>query len=68
MLSDMTSTLLIFVYVTYAFDFLGPHPRGYSHTVPIGLCAAQRGCDFGASDLERSIHFRDVPLKQGIIF
>ena len=26
---------------------------GYSHTLPIRLCAAQRGRDFEAPDLER---------------
>ena len=40
------------------------HPRagggGYSHTLPIRVCAAQRGRDFEAPDLERGIHFRGV--------
>ena len=31
---------------------------GYSHTLPIRVCAAQRGRDFEAPDLERGIHFR----------
>ena len=36
-------------------------PRGrYSHTVPIRVCAAQRGRDFEAPGLERGIHFRGV--------
>ena len=36
-------------------------PRGgYSHTLPIRVCAAQRGCDFEAPDLEWGIHFRGV--------
>ena len=36
-------------------------PRGgYSHTLPIRVCAAQRGRDFEAPDLERGIHFRSV--------
>ena len=35
-------------------------PGGYSHTLPIRVCAAQRGRDFEASDLERGIHFRGV--------
>ena len=39
----------------------GPGSRGgYSHTLPIRVCAAQRGCDFEAPDLERGIHFRGV--------
>ena len=33
---------------------------GYSHILPIRVCAAQRGCDFEAPDLERGIHFRGV--------
>ena len=33
---------------------------GYSHTLPIRGCAAQRGRDFEAPDLERDIHFRGV--------
>ena len=41
-----------------------PNPRGggggYSHTLPIRICAAQRGRDFEAPDLERGIHFRGV--------
>ena len=37
------------------------HPAGgYSHTLPIRVYAAQRGCDFEAPDLERGIHFRGV--------
>ena len=37
-----------------------PGGGGYSHTLPIRVCAAQRGRDFEAPDLERGIHFRDV--------
>ena len=37
-----------------------PDPGGYSHTLPIRVCAAQRGRDFEAPDLERGIHFRGV--------
>ena len=33
---------------------------GYSHTLFIRVCAAQRGRDFEASDLERGTHFRGV--------
>ena len=33
---------------------------GYSHTLPIRVCAAQRGHDFEAPDLERGIHFRGI--------
>ena len=33
---------------------------GYSHTLPIRVCAAHRGRDFEAPDLERGIHFRGV--------
>ena len=35
-------------------------PRGVPHTLPIRVCAAQRGRDFEAPDLERGIHFRGV--------
>ena len=35
-------------------------PGGYSHTLPIRVCAAQRGRDFEAPDLQRGIHFRGV--------
>ena len=35
---------------------------GYSHTLPIRVCAAQRGRGFEAPDLERGIHFRGVFL------
>ena len=33
---------------------------GYAHTLPIRVCAAQRGRDFEAPDLVRGIHFRGV--------
>ena len=33
---------------------------GYFHTLPIWVCAAQRGRDFEAPRLERGIHFRGV--------
>ena len=33
---------------------------GYSHTLPIRVCAAQRGRDFEAPGLERGIHFRGI--------
>ena len=37
----------------------GSDPRGgHSHTLPIRVCAAQRGRDFEAPGLERGIHFR----------
>ena len=36
------------------------HPIHYSHTLPIWVCAAQRGHDFEAPDLERGIDFRGV--------
>ena len=35
-------------------------PGGYSHTIPIRVCAIQWGRDFEAPDLERGIHFRGV--------
>ena len=33
---------------------------GHSHTLPIWVCAAQRGRDFKAPGLERGIHFRGI--------
>ena len=33
---------------------------GYSHTLPIRVCAAQWGCDFEAPDIERGIHLRGI--------
>ena len=33
---------------------------GVLHTLPIRVCAAQRGRDFEAPDLEWVIHFRGV--------
>ena len=45
-----------------------PTPWGgvYSHTLPIRVCAAQRGRDFEAPDLERGIHFQRRFLERGI--
>ena len=44
-----------------AWNKYGANPGGgYSHTLPIRVCAAQRGRDFEAPDLERGIHFRGV--------
>ena len=37
-----------------------PRGGGYSHTLPIRVCAAQRGRNFEAPDLERGIHFGGV--------
>ena len=41
-------------------DDLEARGGGYSHTLPIRVCAAQRGRDFEAPDLEWGIHFRRV--------
>ena len=38
----------------------GPGGGGYSPKIPIRVCAAQQGRDFGTPYLERGIHFRDV--------
>ena len=35
-----------------------PGGGGYSYTLPIWVCATQRGRHFEAPDLERGIHFR----------
>ena len=42
-----------------------PGGGGYSHTLPIRVCAAQRGRDFEAPDLERGIHFRGAVSRTG---
>ena len=46
----------------YATIPIGQFPPrgGVPHTLPIRVCAAQRGLDFEAPDLERGIHFRGV--------
>ena len=41
-------------------DTHSPGGGGYSHTLPVRVCAAQRGRDFEAPDLEQGIHFRGV--------
>ena len=48
--------------IMVSLDGMGWQPGGggYSHTLPIRVCAAQRGRDFEAPDLERGIHFRGV--------
>ena len=38
--------------------FIGRGGGGYSHTLPIWVCAFQRGRDFEAPDLERGIHLK----------
>ena len=40
----------------------------YSHTLPIRVCAAQRGRDFEGPDLERGYPFQRCFLERGIIF
>ena len=47
-------------YLISCFKLPYIYPGGYSHTLPIRVCAAQRGRDFEAPDLERGIHFRGV--------
>ena len=49
-------------YVASHVDVLRSNPGGggYSHTLPIRVCAAQRGRDFEAPDLERGIYFGGV--------
>ena len=46
--------------MSHAMSEIVPGGGGYSHTLPIRVCAAQRGRDFEAPDLERGIHFRRV--------
>ena len=50
-------------WITFFLSIVSTVPGGgggYSHTLPIRVCAAQRGRDFEAPDLERGIHFRGV--------
>ena len=53
---------LCFVQHTQRVVVLPPGGGGYSHTLPVRVCAAQRSRDFEAPDLEleRGIHFRGV--------
>ena len=51
---------LYFVQYTQRVVVLPPGGGGYSHTLPVRVCAAQRGRHFEAPDLERGIHFRGV--------
>ena len=54
-------TLRFCVTQVQKLDSRGHWPGGgHSHTLPIRVCAAQRGRDFEAPDLERGIHFRGV--------
>ena len=48
-----------------SLDGMGWQPGGggYSHTLPIRVCAAQRGRDFEAPDLERGIRFLERGIK-----
>ena len=39
---------------------VSPGEAGYSHILPIWVCAAQRGRDFEVPDLERGIHLGGV--------
>ena len=43
----------------------GGRGGGYSHTLPIRVCAAQRRHDFEAPDLEQGISYRRF-LERGI--
>ena len=56
----MTQTVLSLVYVP------GVGGGGYSHTLPIQVCAAQRSRDFEAPDLKRGIQFQRRFLERGI--
>ena len=49
---------IVCVFLLRLTDFSSP--GGYSHTLPTRVCAAQRGLDFEAPDLERGIHFRGI--------
>ena len=63
--TEFDTTLVFFTLWTLKFwDHHSEHGRfslgGYSPTIPIQVCAAQRGRDFGTPDLEWEIHFTDV--------
>ena len=47
-----------FLHYVMSSNSHGRSRGGYSHTLPIRVCAAQRGRDFEAPGLERGIHFR----------
>ena len=52
---------LILFYGNFVMTFApGWGGEGYSHTLRIRVCAAQRGRDFEAPDLEWGIHLRGV--------
>ena len=57
---DNLFSALVLPNFTCGLPVYGAVPGGYSHTLPIRVCAAQRGRDFEAPDLERGIHFRGV--------
>ena len=57
------TTFHTFMSISFTYAKIARHWKsrgGYSHTLPIRVCAAQRGHDFKAPDLERGIHFRGV--------
>ena len=45
----------VLLYLYIACQYCVPGGGGYSHTLPILVCAAQRSRDFEAPDLERGI-------------
>ena len=49
----------VLLYLYIACQYCNPG-GGFFHTLPIRVCAAQRGRHFEAPDLERGIHFRGV--------
>ena len=55
------SVCLLGVY--FCWSGLFPAGGGHSHTLPIRVCAAQRGRDFEPPELERGIHFRHIILQ-----
>ena len=50
----------VYYFLCCTRERLYPGGGGYSPKIPIRVCAAQRGRDFGTPYLERGIHFRDV--------
>ena len=62
MLLDRTIRCIISNLPVYCLTVPG---GGYSHTLPIRVCAAQRGRDFEAPDLERGT-ISEAFLERGI--
>ena len=54
------TNFIYFIKILLKLGLIYSRGGGYSHTLPIRVCAAQRGREFEAPDLERGIHFCGV--------